>query len=130
MRLSPIKNLNMLYTGIDIEEVDRIGHLLKVKPLLLKKLFTAYEWEYAHGKLPSQTLTGIWCAKEAVVKAFSSIITLDIRDIMINHNLQGAPFLYEIKHFLFREQYQVIISISHTKKYAVANCIVSSTIYH
>lgn len=115
----------MLYTGLDIEEVQRIRRLFDIKPLLLQKIFTKYEWEYALGKNAAQTLTGIWCAKEAIVKAFSSIVQLDIRDIKINHHSNGAPYLIKIENYDFTHEYRVILSISHTRNYAVANCIIS-----
>jgi len=115
----------MLYTGLDIEEVKRIRRLLELKPLLLKKIFTNYEWEYSLKGNTAQTLTGIWCAKEAVVKAFSFIGDIDIRDVKINHYVNGAPYLFEINNFEFSPVYRVVLSISHTRNYAVANCIIS-----
>ena len=114
----------MLYTGIDIEEVQRIRRLFDLKPRLLQKIFTKYEWKYALRKNAAQTLTGIWCAKEAIVKAFSSIVQLDIRDIKINHHSNGAPYLVKIEAYEFLQKYRVILSISHSRNYAVANCII------
>src|SRR5690606_15155983 len=95
------------------------------KPLLLQKIFSEYEWEYAMYKNVAQTLTGIWCAKEATVKAFSPIVQLDIRDVKINHHSNGAPYLTKIENFEFIHEYRVILSISHTRNYAVSNCIIS-----
>lgn len=115
----------MLYTGLDIEEVKRIRRLLELKPLLLKKIFTIYEWEYALTRNTAQTLTGIWCAKEAVVKAFSFVGGIDIRDVKISHHANGAPYLFQINNFEFSPVYRVVLSISHTRNYAVANCILS-----
>lgn len=113
----------MLFTGLDIEEVQRVQRLLNERPDLLRKIFTEYEWRYAKGKKTAQTLTGIWCAKEAVVKAFSSITRLDIRDIIIRHDLKGAPYCAKIQDFEFESKYKIVLSISHTKTYAVASCI-------
>jgi holo-[acyl-carrier protein] synthase len=111
--------------GIDIEEVKRIERLLTLKPQVLKRLFTSYEWEYALKKNTAQTLTGFWCAKEAIVKALH-LYNQDvfISHICLSHHQNGTPFVYEIKHMDIRN-YHLQLSISHTKQYATAVCYVS-----
>lgn len=111
--------------GIDIEEVARFNHLLNVKPYLLQKIFTPYEWEYAKTKYQAQTLAGIWCAKESVVKAMSGFNEiLNIQDVYIAHKNNGLPFVEKIKQVKI-EDLDIKISISHTKSYATAVCLVS-----
>jgi holo-[acyl-carrier protein] synthase len=110
--------------GIDIEEIERFTKILKNKPTTLKRAFTVYEWQYASKKNTAQTLAGIWCAKEAVVKAFSEVKSIFITDIHIEHFSNGAPFIASIKKFDFEKEYYIKISISHTKLYAVANCVI------
>lgn len=90
-----------------------------------RSFFSIYEWEYANKKVKTaETLTGLWCAKEAVVKALSEIKRLQITDIEIRHNLNGMPFVYSIGKQKFNEKYIVNISISHSREYATAMAVV------
>ena len=107
--------------GIDIQSIPRIEYLLSNKPNIIKKFFSTYEWEYAEKKAKmSQSLTGIWCAKEAVVKAFSSIEPLDITDVKLKHNPNGEPYIFSIENDRLMQEYNIHISISHSKDYATA----------
>lgn len=111
--------------GIDIEEVVRFQRLINSKPKLLLKMFSTYEWEYASKKQIAQTLAGIWCAKEAVVKALSQNgFSVSIQNIEIKHNADGVPYVSEI-HKLNFDLNKIKISISHTKNFATAVCLVS-----
>jgi phosphopantetheine--protein transferase-like protein len=112
-------------TGIDMEEVNRFKHLLEKKPLLLKNLFSEYEWHYASQKNQAQTLAGIWCAKEAVVKALYAQGTASmIRDVHINHNNLGVPQVQSIAGLEHFNIGHIQISISHTMKHAIAVCFI------
>jgi len=111
--------------GIDIEDIGRFERMYLRKPQLVKRLFSAYEWQYANKKpKPYQTLTGFWCAKEAVVKAFSTIETLSIKDINISHFENGAPQVIILNH-QHQQKYTVHISISHSKQQATAIALIA-----
>ena len=114
----------MISVGNDIEEVSRFKRLLEIKPQLLQKIFSQYEWEYSSSKNQAQTLAGIWCAKEAVVKALFRYEILDIRNVLIKHHHSGAPYVDNIENFNLFKNFEFSISISHTKNYASAVCIV------
>lgn len=110
--------------GIDIEDIGRLERMCLRKPQLVKRLFSTYEWQYANKKSkPHQTLTGFWCAKEAVVKAFSTIELLSIKDIAIIHSENGAPKAIILSH-QFKQKYAVHISISHSRQQATAVAII------
>jgi holo-[acyl-carrier protein] synthase len=112
--------------GIDIESILRVQYLLKNKPKVIRKFFSKYEWEYAKGKSNiSQTLTGIWCAKEAVVKAYSSIKPILITDVKLKHNFSGEPYVVSINNKKIISTLKISISISHTKDYATAVAIIN-----
>jgi holo-[acyl-carrier protein] synthase len=108
--------------GNDIERVERIDFLVKKRFSLLKRIFYETEIEYAFNqRSPSESLTGIWCAKEAVLKAICEKIT--IRDIEIKRKENGVPIV--IVHNLLANNIQSVkVSISHTKDYAIASAIV------
>ena len=114
----------MISVGNDIEKVERFLHLLRSRPDLLKKIFTEYEWDYSSKKNQARTLAGIWCAKEAVVKALSYKIVVDIRDVEIKHHKNGVPFVYSINGVTYLNKLRIQVSISHCKNYATAVCII------
>ena len=108
--------------GIDIENISRFKKLYNFKKEILKKMFHACEWSYALKKSnPPQTLTGIWCAKEAVVKATSSHEKIFIKDIIIMHRESGQPYVV-IKNISLDCQF-INISISHSLDYATGIAI-------
>ncbi|WP_051209660.1 holo-ACP synthase [Gelidibacter mesophilus] len=111
--------------GIDIESIARFEKLYSNKKRLLEKMFNKYEWEYALTKPnPSQTLTGIWCAKEAVLKAIYPSEEIFIKDITIKHKKSGEPYVF--LNFKQRESKVIHISIAHAKEYATAVALITS----
>jgi|SRR5690554_5441914 len=106
--------------GIDIEDISRFKKLFLKKPNLTRRLFSVYEWDYAINKNnPHHTLAGFWCAKEAVVKAFSSIELLSMNDVHITHLKNGAPRAVILKSHI-ENNYKVHLSISHSSAQATA----------
>ncbi|MBO5008094.1 MAG: NAD(P)H-hydrate dehydratase [Clostridia bacterium] len=76
--------------GIDTVKISRMQHLVDIG--LPDKIFTAYEREYILSKKnPNQTAAGIYAAKEAVLKALGTGITLPLHEVCINHLPQGNP---------------------------------------
>lgn len=105
--------------GIDIESISRFENLFANKKRLLERMFNESEWVYANSKTnPSQTLTGIWCAKEAVLKAVYPSYPIFIKDITIKHKVTGEP--YAELNCKEVESELINISISHSKDYATA----------
>lgn len=115
-----------ILVGTDIESVSRFKKLLHLKKNLIKKIFFESEYNYAFSKnSPEQTLTGIWCAKEAVVKSFSQIKTISIKDVEIICVQNLAPTV-SIKMFNQNGlKYDISISISHTKDNATATAVLT-----
>lgn len=111
--------------GVDIESISRFERLFQNKKGLLERMFNSYEWDYALKKAnPSQTLTGIWCAKEAVLKALYPHEALFIKDITIRHKRTGEPFVEVNSKGV--DSTSIHISISHAKDYATAVAIISN----
>ena len=109
--------------GTDIEEIERfIGKDLKSDKTFLERIFTQRELDYcfSHG-CSEQHLCARFCAKEAVVKALSDFNIKDVyySDIEILNSEDGAPYCTIIKY----PTIEVKISLSHSKKYAVANVL-------
>lgn len=114
----------MTSVGIDIEEVKRFKRLLVNRKSLLEKLFSVYEWSYASKKNIPQTLAGIWCAKEATVKALSNFYKVSPTDVYISHLKSGKPFVSTVQAACIKNLH-IDISISHTKTTATAICFIS-----
>lgn len=107
--------------GIDIENVDRFRNL---SSHLIERVYSAREIEYcqSHTK-PHVHFAGMWCAKEAVVKALADL-SLAVSEIEILHKVNGAPYVSinpKLKqYFNDRNIKDIHISISHTEETATA----------
>ena len=76
--------------GIDIEQVDRFK---KLKPHLIERVYTKSEIDYCVLRANSYIhFAGMWCAKEAVVKALNDL-SLAVSEIEILHQPNGAPYI-------------------------------------
>ncbi|MDC0298116.1 holo-ACP synthase [Akkermansiaceae bacterium] len=107
--------------GIDIESIERIESLYEKKPNIIKRFFSEYELQYAEKKAKTcQTLTGIWCAKEAVVKAYSNVKPILVTDVKVKHDCNGKPYVSSISNRRIMSKLKISISISHSKDYATA----------
>jgi holo-[acyl-carrier protein] synthase len=121
-------------TGVDIVEIDRIRKAAdKWKDKFLTRVFTDSELNYANSKKFSyQHLAARFAAKEAVLKAFgdASINNMEWRNIEIANNKDGKPFVKltgEARKTLNKiGAGEIIVSLSHTRNYAVANAILIS----
>ncbi|MBN2097916.1 MAG: holo-ACP synthase [Candidatus Omnitrophica bacterium] len=121
-------------SGIDIIEVERIQFAKdKWQDRFLKKVFTEKELSYANGKkTAAEHLAARFAIKEAVVKAFSvngKKYLGDWTDIEVSNDKSGRPFVNLYGNFARvrkkRRVKQIIISVSHTHRYAVASVILT-----
>lgn len=114
--------------GVDIEEVGRFQSLIRNKRFL-KRVFTPKEVSYCSSKVNrAQHFAVRFAAKEAVWKALSDIIVrakpgVRHRDIGIENEANGKPRV-TLPKSLARWKKKVVVSLSHTRQYAVAVAIV------
>jgi len=112
-------SVSILGVGIDIESIDNlpVDLFTEESASFRRKTFHPEEVAYASLKTsPLETILGIYCAKEAVIKSSPESMCLDLLDVMITHRSDGAP-ICEIKtgtELCFK------ISISHSNNYACA----------
>ncbi|MCT4507627.1 MAG: holo-ACP synthase [Tepidibacter sp.] len=124
--------MNILGTGIDIIEIERIKKAIKKNNRFLERIYTQKEIEYFKQKnYKSQTIAGNFAAKEAISKAFGTGIRgYNFKDIEILRNSLGKPVvkLYNELYKLSEksEMKEILLSISHSKEYAVANAIITT----
>ena len=109
-------------TGIDIVEIARIKNAVeRWGDAFLRHVFTPAEIEHAGKfKFPYQHYAGRFAAKEAVFKAMG-LPHLSWHDVTIINDAEGKPVCHDInKKFKNR----LLISIYHSREYAVASAIV------
>lgn len=121
-------------SGIDIVEVERIQALThKWQNRFLKKVFTEKELAYANGKrTAAEHLAARIAVKEALIKAFSNNGKKYLgnwKDIEVSNDKSGRPYVNLYGNFRQvkkkRKIDQIIISASHTHKYAIASVILT-----
>lgn len=111
--------------GIDIIEIKRIERLFYKTDRFIERILTSNE-RIQFNKIQTnrrkvEFLAGRFAAKEAFAKATGmGIGELSFQHIEVRNSTSGAPFIivegYETKN--------VLLSISHSKEYAVAQVII------
>ena len=118
-------------TGVDIVEVFRMRDAIKKwGENFLGKIFTAREIKYSNSRRFShQHFAARFAAKEAVIKAFGAPRRYPIKwtDIEVLNDREGKPVIEfhddALKLRKMKKVSDVIVSMSHSKNYAVANVI-------
>lgn len=107
-------------TGIDITLINRFSN---ISESFLRKTFTENEINYIKKTNNSaQTIAGLYCAKEAFLKAIKKgISAYHLKDIEINHEESGSPFIKLYGTIQNDISYsQIDVSISHDGDYAIS----------
>lgn len=107
----------MLGLGTDIVEISRIARNLG-KKAFVQRVYTEQEEAYwrAQGACAAESAAGLFCAKEAVVKALGTGFRMPVRSIEIGHDELGRPYVISPSG-------KFLLSISHCKEYATATAI-------
>ena len=118
-------------TGIDIVEISRMRDAVKKwGDNFISKIFTAREVRYSTSKrFSEQHFAARFAAKEAVVKAFGEPNKFPIRwtDIEVVNNAEGKPIIEfrgdALKLKKKKKIDDIIVSMSHSRNYAIASVI-------
>ena len=120
LKKSPVagREPHMKGVGIDIEEVARFRACdPQRQKTFYQKIFTDKEIRYCMSKKdPYPHFTARFCAKEAVTKALGRTL-FSLKNIEITNDAKGRPSVH-IKEK--NADYEVAVSLSHTKQYATA----------
>ncbi len=120
----------MIYTGVDIIEIDRIAKVRDRYPRrFLEKIYTPGERIYARNR--SAQLASRFAAKEAVMKALGTGVRgVPWKSIEVTRKRGGPP---EISlHGNAKERSErmgvtrIALSLSHSKNYAVASVVMEA----
>lgn len=120
----------MIYgVGIDLVKIDRMKSVVeRWGDKFLRRVFTETEIAYCHEKKnPYLSFAVRFAAKEALIKAIASEITVPLSDIEVINSPNGNPSINahgRLKKF-FNEKgiKQTALSLSHEKEYGIA-CVV------
>lgn len=123
--------MKIIGTGVDIVEVSRIKNAaVRWEKNFLQRIFTDKELEYSNERTTSyQHLAARFAAKEAVLKALGNgwANRAEWRDIEVWNEESGKPNV-RLRGEVLRMSNErgvtdIIVSLSHTRTYAVANVI-------
>ena len=128
--------MSILGTGIDIVENYRLKKLLFKKKFNFKnKIFTNNEIAYCEKKSNiTNCYSKRFAAKEAFVKALGTGFrkNINFKDIEVVNNHYGKPYLLINKRLINKiktsfkvKKFNILLSISDEKKYAIASVIIS-----
>ena len=119
-----------LVIGCDIEEIMRFSTDLDKNQLFLDRVFTPHELKYCFSYVdPARHLAARFCAKESVIKAFSSmgIHPISYKSVEICKGAAGAPYVRlnpDSPDFFDFNKYDISISLSHSATVAMAVAVV------
>jgi holo-[acyl-carrier protein] synthase len=124
--------MKALGIGVDIIEIDRMEKAInKWGAHFLNKMFTEREIKYSNSKrFCHQHFAARFAAKEAVVKAFGGTNRFPVKwtDIEILNDEEGKPAVRfsnsAVKMKETKNVQQVMLTIAHSKQYAVANAVI------
>jgi len=117
--------------GTDITECLRIARMIERHgELFLSRVYTDAEIQYCNNrKQKTESFTGRWCAKEAILKAIGTgwIRGISWRDMEIRNQPSGQPVVAVtggVKQVCEDLGIgQILITISHCRNYATATAI-------
>lgn len=109
--------------GIDLCEITRMQTMLD-ENRSLRRMFTEAEETYisSKGASAAQTMAGLFAAKEAVLKALGTGLTLPMTDIEITHTELGQPIV-TLMGKAAEPGGHVMVSITHEAGMAAAFAI-------
>ena len=81
--------------GLDLCAISRMQELLD-SGRSLRRMFTPEEEAYirSRGASAAQTMAGLFAAKEAVLKALGTGLTIPMTDVVIRHTALGQPQVF------------------------------------
>lgn len=111
--------------GIDLCDISRMEENLR-DDRFLNRFFTEAEAAYirSRGLSASQSMAGMWAAKEAFLKSVGVGLALPLQDIEVLHTELGQPYYHLTgKAEKTVENGEVLLSITHEGLMAAAVCI-------
>lgn len=107
--------------GVDCEDISYFADRMNsIKWGPMHSLFTEEEHRHCAGfDAPAANYAGIWCAKEAAVKALSQQMPLRPDEVEISHDRSGRPFVAQPRSISL----ELHVSITHSRTTAMAAAV-------
>ena len=112
--------------GLDMLEISRMEKLIADRRFM-ERVFTDGERDYiaGRGKFSAASAAGIFCAKEAFMKAVGEGLAIPIREIEVCRDERGKPFIrLSGKTGDTYRGISVELSITHTRTTAAAVAVI------
>lgn len=120
----------VLGVGVDIVEIKRVGNAV-TNPRFALRVFTEHERNYCESRRTQRhgSYAARFAAKEAIMKALGTGLSKGSwLDIEIRSGADGKPEVKLFGHFaLVAERLgatEILLSMSHSREYAVAQALV------
>ena len=119
----------MLAVGVDIIEITRIGQTFqRWGERFLRRIYTEGEIRYCRGRAPQ--LASRFAAKEAMMKALGTGIRgVGWKDIEVVRSRGGPPSISlhgrGARIAASQGVYDIALSLSHSREYAVASVVIN-----
>ncbi|MDR1117547.1 MAG: holo-ACP synthase [Oscillospiraceae bacterium] len=113
--------------GIDLLEIDRMAVNINSEPFM-RRVFTPEENEYisSRKKMSAASAAGIFCAKEAFIKAVGTAVPL--HGVSVSHDENGKPFILLSEELSGKYAgIAFFLSITHTDVTAAAVVVAEKT---
>ncbi len=117
--------MSELKCGLDLCRISRMERMLEHQHFL-DRCLTPDEQAYLAGKggQRAATLAGLWAAKEAVLKALGTGISLPLTEVEIRHDALGAPCCHLTgQAAALAGEALVSLSVTHEDGMAAALCV-------
>lgn len=114
---------NVRGIGLDMCAIPRMQELLG-SGRSLRRLLTEQEEHYvrAKGAAAAQSLAGLYAAKEAVLKALGTGLTIPMTDVVITHTELGQPQV-QLHGKAAEKGGRILLSITHEGDMAAATAL-------
>ena len=120
---------NKYTTGIDVVSVTRFKDILEDEHFK-KRVFSEQELEYVfkseNESLQLNRIAARFAAKEAFFKAVPSMKELIMKEVTVQHDNDGRPYLFftgKTKDFVEKNRLSFDLSISHDGGLAIATVV-------
>lgn len=113
--------------GVDCEGVERWRRMLRqLEAGPRHGLFTESEHRYCRSfRDPSPHYAARWCAKEALLKALSRFVAVDLRLVEVRNDADGRPGFVLNDQKLAGRDLAIRLSLSHSRETAIAVVMVT-----